>query len=382
MTNLAKRVEQAREHIASDWDETRHQRVKSSVFSHAPKRVRTWVKVVPVAAPLAFAAVLLVAWWTSPEASEPTVSVDPPPSLAGTPPTIAMQDGSEIQPADRARVVIVAESEAQAELRLDEGRARFDVVPNPNRVFRVVAGPVTVDVLGTSFDVTRQAAQTEVQVRRGRVRVRWNGGDAVLTDGEGGVYPPTEASSPTAAEPAVSEVPEEAELPSNGDPSSEVRPEQSEPEASAPEQSEPERSEPERSEPEQSEPEPPEPIATHGAGSGATANQPWESLARDGRYGDAFEALEEEGGTARLTGSAQELMLAADVARLSGHPRRAVEPLQRTLTHHASDPRAPLAAFTLGRVYLEELGQPREAAAAFARARRMAPRGSLAEDAL
>lgn len=52
------------------------------------------------------------------------------------------------------------------------------------------------------------------------------------------------------------------------------------------------------------------------------------------------------------------------------------------LDGHASDPRAPLAAFALGRVLLDELGNPREAAEAFARAERLDPGGSLAEDAL
>jgi hypothetical protein len=47
-----------------------------------------------------------------------------------------------------------------------------------------------------------------------------------------------------------------------------------------------------------------------------------------------------------------------------------------------SDPRAPLAAFTLGRVLLRELARPREAAAAFAQARALAPRGPFVEDAL
>jgi transmembrane sensor len=47
---------------------------------------------------------------------------------------------------------------------------------------------------------------------------------------------------------------------------------------------------------------------------------------------------------------------------------------------HASDPRAGLASFTLGRVLLDELGRPREAADAFARARQAG--GPLAEDAL
>jgi len=77
-----------------------------------------------------------------------------------------------------------------------------------------------------------------------------------------------------------------------------------------------------------------------------------------------------------------DLLLAGDVARLSGHPQAAVEPLGRAIALHADDPRAPLAAFTLGRVHLEDLGAPRDAALAFARARELAPDGPLAEDAL
>jgi transmembrane sensor len=43
---------------------------------------------------------------------------------------------------------------------------------------------------------------------------------------------------------------------------------------------------------------------------------------------------------------------------------------------------APLAAFTLGRVYLDQLGQPERAAEAFDLSLRLAPSGSLAQDAL
>jgi transmembrane sensor len=75
-------------------------------------------------------------------------------------------------------------------------------------------------------------------------------------------------------------------------------------------------------------------------------------------------------------------MLAADVARLSGHAGEAVTHLRAVVSRHGGDPRAPLAAFTLGRVLLDELGRPGAAAAAFADAQRLAPGGALAQDAL
>jgi transmembrane sensor len=80
--------------------------------------------------------------------------------------------------------------------------------------------------------------------------------------------------------------------------------------------------------------------------------------------------------------AAADLLLAADRARLAGHPDEGAQLLRELLREHADDPRAPLAAFTLGRLLLMEQGRPAEAAAAFAQARRLAPTGPFAEDSL
>jgi transmembrane sensor len=56
--------------------------------------------------------------------------------------------------------------------------------------------------------------------------------------------------------------------------------------------------------------------------------------------------------------------------------------LRKVVRDHRHSPVAPLAAFTLGRVLLERMGQPSEAADSFALARTLAPYGSLAQDAL
>jgi transmembrane sensor len=85
---------------------------------------------------------------------------------------------------------------------------------------------------------------------------------------------------------------------------------------------------------------------------------------------------------ATKTESAADLLVAADKARISGHAEQAAELLRRLLREHRSDARAPLAAFTLGRMLLMELGRPLDAAAAFAETRRLSPGGPFAEDAL
>jgi len=105
----------------------------------------------------------------------------------------------------------------------------------------------------------------------------------------------------------------------------------------------------------------------------------WQPLAERGQYDEARRALRNAGPGA-VRNDAGDLLLAADAARLSGHPAEAVPYLERLLRWHAQDPRAGLAAFTLGRVLLDELGRPTEAVSAFARARSFG--GPLAEDAL
>lgn len=103
-------------------------------------------------------------------------------------------------------------------------------------------------------------------------------------------------------------------------------------------------------------------------------------LARGGEFKAAYQLMSQSPGA--VGSSAEDLMLAADAARLSGHPEQALGYLRRVTTEHAADSRAPLSAFTLGRVLLSQLSRPGEAAEAFALARRLRPGGGLAEDAL
>jgi len=76
------------------------------------------------------------------------------------------------------------------------------------------------------------------------------------------------------------------------------------------------------------------------------------------------------------------LMRSADEARRAGHAAQALPYLRRLLREHSADARAPLAAFTLGRILLAELDRPAEAADAFALSRRLAPGGPMASHAL
>lgn len=118
------------------------------------------------------------------------------------------------------------------------------------------------------------------------------------------------------------------------------------------------------------------PLVTTANGPGATAKAVRVSRPPRGKVASLATARNERGA------AAAELLLAADRARLSGRTDEGAELLRKLLREHPDDPRAPLAAFTLGRLLLIELGRPAEAAATFAQARRMAPTGPFAEDAL
>jgi hypothetical protein len=200
---------------------------------------------------------------------------------------------------------------------LRAGGARFTVQHDAEHPLVVVAGDVWIDDLGTTFTVQYLSAdRLNVAVEDGRVRVHAPGVDTEIMAGDRREF-------------AVLRAPLAIQSPGRAPPS-------------------------------------PPPSS-------------WRPLAENGRYDEAHTALKKAGPNA-VRDETADLLLAADAARLSGYPSEAVPYLERVVRAHSSDPRSSLASFTLGRVFLDELGRPREAADAFARAR--AAGGPLAEDAL
>jgi transmembrane sensor len=248
-------------------------------------------------------------------------------------PLLHLEDGSVALPlSSNASVEPVEVGSSGVVVRVGEGRVRFNVAPQ-SRPFRVLASDVTVTVLGTIFTVSLERGEVRVGVERGRVLVSWPGGERPLGVAEEMVV---RVAAPVAS--------------AEGEPGDLLPPE---PSASPSADLEPLRA----------------------------ATRSWRALAQDGEYATAFEAMLAEGKSA-VRDEPGDLWLAADVARLSGHPERSVTLLERVASAHPGDSRAPLAAFTLGRVLLDQLGRPHEAAQAFATAQRLAPGGALAQDAL
>jgi len=339
MGDLGQEMDRLRKSFASTWSDTRQKSVEKALLRRQEREGRSppVLRVALIAA--AAALVVCLVFWraillrpSSPERQAAT----PAPAI------LVLSDGSSVTPGAGADVRWAEVGPARVTAVVRKGRANFDVFHADTRVFRVEAGAIAVQALGTSFDVERtDEAHCRVTVLRGKVRVFWPGGSSDVAAGKSGAFPP-EGYAAQAAGPLEN-------APSSG------------PEAVA------------------ELPSPPSPLAS----SPPLPTPPsWRNLAETGAFEEAYESLAREGGSRALRGSVSDLLLASDVARLSHHPADAVDPLQRILLQHAEDPRASLAAFTLGRVHLESLGQPHEAAVAFAKCRALAPGGELASDAL
>ena len=237
---------------------------------------------------------------------------------------------------DRSQVEVVAVAARAIDLRLTAGRGEFDVVPDPGRTFTVHVDGIVVRVLGTRFRVEREDRGAYVSVYRGKVQVRWPGGERVLAEGQTAHFP-EEVAEPQALP--------EAERTSTVEPAA-----------------------------------PALPAAEISRPAAPVSRARFRALATRGRYAEAYRVL--TGAPGVVDSGAEDLMLAADAARLSGHPAEATPYLERIVRQYRGDVRAPLAAFTLGRILLYELGRPAEAADAFALVRKILPEGPLSSDAL
>ncbi len=300
------------------------------------RSVSTWVVV--SGAVLAAAAIALVSWRGAETSRATTARLaavgKAAASTAGAGAAsrmrrLALSDGSEVNLPDSTSQARVTEERAeQVVVTLEAGRAEFRVKHRAERRFVVQIGGVQIEDLGTVFEVERGALEVSIRVREGRVRVVWQDQRVELGAGEQGRYPLEQSSGTT-------EKAEAAEKPASAATT------------------------------------PPKPAAAEIA---------WRAAAQAGRYKEAFQLLERES-FATVPGEPSDLLLAADVARFSGHPEKAVQPLRNLLRLHGGDPRCPAAAFTLGSILLRNLGRPGEAAGAFDESLRLAPAGNLSEDA-
>jgi transmembrane sensor len=323
---------------------------------------------------MAALAMALLTLWTTQRPAGPEVIASPLLQSSGAPvpaleaeaggQVVQLSDRSEIRLEEGARIEPLTSSGTRFELLLAHGSAEFSVTPGGPRRWVIEAGLATVEVIGTVFRVSRTEDSVDVAVSRGIVLVRSEAlagrVQRVLAGQTVHLTPKTiatvEQAGPTAAvqvSPAISV--EAAPVKVDDNPAQEQGVSVSDGEALAPVRV----------------------VRAH-----KQTTDRWRVHLQDGAYADAYQELGRSG-LARAVSSAdsmERLLELADVARLSGHPAEAVPALERALKVHASNPQAALAAFTLGRVLLDQLHKPSEAAVAFERAIVMRPPHALLAD--
>lgn len=260
----------------------------------------------------------------------------------GEPPRLVeLSDGSSLKLGSGATLRALETSNRAFVAMLESGRVEIEVEPHGPRRWVIECGEAMVEVVGTRFAIDRTGDEVRVEVFEGVVLVRseqladrarrLGAGESVsirATAASGARSPGVEGGDPERGRSPLSKPPEEEAV-----------------------------------------------------GARAPASD-WRALAQAGAYREAYVALGEGGVAVQSAGgSVDDLLALADVARLSGHPGEAVRPLEQIVNSHPGDGRAALAAFTLGRMQLDNLGQPAASARSFARALALGLPGGLAEDA-
>lgn len=246
-----------------------------------------------------------------------------------------LTDGSRLSLLPRARLEILENTNRSVVVIVRDGRVSFEVKPGGPRHWTIECGVVTVDVVGTAFEVERRVQSVRVDVQRGAVLVRGEGiADRVrrLAAGEslevgsdlpGAVVEPQGTIGSAAAAPGA-------------------------------------------------------PAGVSSVAPREATRRPLPDPARRAAHQEAYRAL---GARETPSTTVANLLAVADMARLSGHPGEAVGPLARVVAEHPQDSRAALAAFTLGQIRLDALAQPARAAEAFAAAIALGVPEALLEDA-
>jgi TolA-binding protein len=242
--------------------------------------------------------------------------------------SVALGDGSRIELMPASRVAVVEGSPHAVRLDVRKGSAHFDVTHVPGRTFFVKSGSVTIRVVGTRFSVTTAplpgGQRITVAVDEGVVEAESGPGAEPTRVRAGETWSTVQTTEPTATKPEVVPRPASSETP------------------------------------------------------GAKATEPSASVgAVEHRAGAASPEH-----AAKTEPTAQELFESANAARQAGDARDAAASYEALLHRHPTDARAGLAAFELGRLKMDQLGDTRGAVAALQSAVATAPSSGFREDAL
>ena len=345
--------------VAEDTELLRRERARLLLVARGvPRRVpaRRWAKVWPVLAAAALLALTLggLAFLREAPLSFRAGSASgsgqlgaPLVANASSPLPVQFSDGTLISLGPAAHARVLRTNPRGADVVLEQGTLSLAVVHYSGAQWHIGAGPFSVLVTGTKFDVAWNAAERTftLALHEGSVLVSGPTLGATgrrVSPGES-LRVAVDAATATASAPNSSASAETAAAAA--------------PAADAPDVA---------------------PKSTKSsAGLGA-----WKPLALEQRYAEALAAAEADGFDATCrTASAPDLVLLGNAARFTGATARAEHAFRLARARFAGTHQASMAAFFLGRIAYDQLGNRREAVHWFQSYLQEEPAGGLAREA-
>lgn len=239
---------------------------------------------------------------------------------------VDLEDGSRMELAAHSRLSVQKQVRDEFRLKLDQGKVECDVVHNPKRQFFVQTAGVIVRVTGTRFsvDVKNEEAANGESAQYVEVGVSRGSVEIQRTDG---TMPVRRLAAGERWAMRVSDG---------------VTPD----------------------------------ATAAGQTTGARASS------ATGSSGAATAAARKSGAASEPIEDARALLEKGRVARREGNPRAAAHAYQQLLSQYPQDSRAGLAAFELGRLRMDRLGDLKGAIAALNQAVQLAPGANVREDAM
>jgi transmembrane sensor len=255
--------------------------------------------------------------------------------------SIALSDGSRLKLARHTRLEVQDSSERKVSLKLDRGRVDCDVTPDRRRAFAVLAAGFEVIVTGTRFgvDLSPDHGRLQVDVQQGAVNVHHEGQARPEATLHAGQHWSIDLKQPTVSPVAPPPPDDHAPSPRMSSPAAE-------PDAGP-------------------------------ADAAAAASEP-RGVARS----EAGGAPARNGVTQQQWNAARRLLDQANAARRKGDFAGAARAYDLLLTSYPRDGRAGLAAFELGRLRMDRLGDARGAIVPLQQASERLTDPGLREDAM
>jgi transmembrane sensor len=331
-----------------DWSAERSDSVRRRIHK---RRQRFTLSTVAVgSAALAVAVAVAIVWFAQKSSTTDQVVAEPS--------QIELRDGTRAAAlGSGTALTLLSENDSLVTFALDAGKGWFEVTPSQTRKVEVLVRDVRVQVLGTEFVVEVKGEFVHVWVHRGKVSVASKEGTVVLTKGEHRKFRSEDGDDEGTEDESGEAIADMMIL-----------------DAGAYEER-----------------------GANDAGLATTAAPTIQSRDRDSGPSESSGPLENRG-PLESSGPSESgnvprkelvkpeavdtLWKRADAARRRGDTREARASLTELLNAYEDDPRAPLAAFSLGRVLLDSGHSAKTAARAFAKARKLSPDGPLVEDAL